>query len=59
MLLLVILFAIFKIVFFYLYVSFEIVTVKSVVSLRNIEKSTTLNTEGLKRETKRLNMRKT
>ena len=59
MLLLVILFAIFKIVFFYLYVSFEIVTVKSVVSLRNIEKSTTLNTKGLKRETKRLNMRKT
>ena len=59
MLLLVILFAIFKIVFFYLYVSFEIVTVKSVVSLRNIEKSATLNTKGLKRETKRLNMRKT
>ena len=59
MLLLVILFAIFKIVFFYLYVSFEIVTVKSVVSLRNIEKSTTLTTKGLKRETKRLNMRKT
>ena len=54
MFLMVILFVILKIVFS----SYEIVTRKSVISpiKWNIEKNTTLNTKGLKRGTKRVNM---
>ena len=45
--------------FFFLYVSFKIVTRKSVVFPINwnIEKNTTLNTKGLKRGTKRSNIK--
>ena len=57
MFLMVILFAILKIVFS----SYEIVTRKSVISpiKWNIEKNTTLNPKGLKRGTKRVNMKVT
>ena len=45
--------------FFLLYVGIKIVTRKSVVFPINwnIEKNTNLHTEGLKRETKRINMK--
>ena len=57
MLLLVVLFAIWKIVF--TYCMFRDAEERNIPDKLNIEKNTTLNTECLKRGTKRINMKMT